>query len=139
MVLVLISTLITIVGFYILKVEYALSLGIICGLLDMLPLVGPSLIFVPWIVVTVIMGNLNYAIKVLILYIIVLSNRQILQAKIVGQNLGIDPLLTLLSIYLGVEAYGFLGLFVGPLVVVIVRALIHCGVIPPLERPKNKL
>lgn len=138
-VLVIISTLITIAGFYILKVEYALSLGIFCGLLDMLPLVGPSLIFIPWIGFTVILGNVNYAIKVLILYIIVLGNRQVLQAKIVGHNLGIDPLLSLVSIYLGLEIFGFLGLFVGPLVIVIVRSLIHSGLIPPITKPKDQL
>lgn len=131
-ILVTISTTITILGFYILKVDYALTLGLICGLLDILPLFGPSLIFIPWIIFSVIMGNISFATGLLILYVIIIGSRQIFQAKIIGQNLGIDPLLTLVSIYLGIEIFGFMGLFIGPLVVVIMRALIHSGIIPPL-------
>lgn len=133
-ILVIISTTITILGFYILKVDYALTLGLICGLLDILPLLGPSIIFIPWIIFSVIMGNINFALGLLLLYVIMIGSRQIFQAKIIGQNLGIDPLLTLISLYLGIEVFGFWGLFIGPLVVVIVRALFHSGILPPLYK-----
>lgn len=130
--LIFISTLVTIVGLYILGVDYALTLGIICGLLDLLPIIGPSIIFIPWIVFALVFGDIGLAIGLIIVYIIVIGSRQILQARVIGQNLGIEPLLTLISLYLGVEIFGVLGLFVGPLVVVIVRALMHSGIIPPL-------
>ncbi len=133
LILVAASTIITIVGFYVLKVEYALILGIICGVLDIMPLFGPSLIFIPWIIYSVIMRKLNYAIGLLMLYVIIIGSRQILQAKIIGQNLGIDPLLTLISIYLGVKLFSWKGLFIGPLVVVVVRAFIHSGILPPFK------
>lgn len=135
-ILVMISTTITIVGFYILKVDYALTLGLICGLLDILPLFGPSLIFLPWIIFSAVMGNISFAAGLLLLYVIMIGSRQIFQAKVIGQNLGIDPLLTLISIYLGIEIFGFIGLFIGPLVVVIMRALMHSGIIPPLYSKK---
>jgi len=138
-ILVLISTAITVAGFYILNVEYALTLGIICGFLDIMPLFGPSLIFIPWIIYLIIVGNLNLAVGLLVLYIIIIGSRQLLQAKIIGQNLGIDPLLTLISIYLGIKLFGWKGLFVGPLVVVIVRALLHSGIIPPLNKTTKKV
>jgi len=138
-ILVLISTAITVLGFYILRVDYALTLGIICGILDIMPLFGPSLIFIPWIAFLLTVGKINLAIGLLLLYIIILGSRQLLQAKIIGQNLGIDPLLTLLSIYLGINLFGWKGLFIGPLVVVIVRALIHSGIIPPLSKPTKKV
>jgi sporulation integral membrane protein YtvI len=138
-ILVFVSTIITVLGFYILRVDYALTLGIICGLLDIMPLFGPSLIFIPWIVYLIVIGNLNLAIGLLVLYIIIIGSRQVLQAKVIGQNLGIDPLLTLLSIYLGINLFGWKGLFIGPLVVVIVRALIHSGIIPPLNKPTKKV
>jgi len=134
-ILVMISTFITVTGFYILKIDYALTLGIICGLLDMLPLVGPSLIFIPWLIFLFIIGEIYAGFKLLTLYVIIIVSRQVFQAKIIGRNLGIDPLLTLISIYLGIELYGVLGLFIGPLVVVIVRALTHSGIIPPLNKP----
>lgn len=98
-----------------------------------------SLIFIPWIIYLIIAGNANLAIGLLVLYIIIIGSRQILQAKVIGQNLGIDPLLTLVSIYLGIKLFGWKGLFVGPLVVVVVRALIHSGIIPPLYKSTKKV
>lgn len=130
--MVLVSTIITIIGFYILRIDYALILGIICGVLDILPVVGPSIIFIPWLIACGILGKIDLAIGLLIHYIIIIGSRQFLQAKIIGRNLGIDPFLTLISIYLGVEIFGFSGLFIGPIVIVIIRALIHSGIIPPL-------
>ena len=134
LILVFFSTVITVTGFYILKVDYALTLGIICGLLDIMPLVGPSIIFIPWIIYSIIIGNTYFSIGLLILFVIILGSRQLLQAKVIGKNLGIDPLLTLVSIYLGITIFGWKGLFIGPLVIVIVRALTHSGIIPPLRK-----
>ena len=134
LILVFFSTVITVTGFYILKVDYALTLGIICGLLDVMPLVGPSIIFIPWIIYSIIIGNTYFSIGLLILFVIILGSRQLLQAKVIGKNLGIDPLLTLVSIYLGITIFGWKGLFIGPLVIVIVRALTHSGIIPPLRK-----
>lgn len=135
--LVTISTVITITGFYILRVNYALTLGLLCGLFDILPVFGPSIIFIPWIIFCLVTGDIGMAISLLVLYIIILGSRQLLQAKVIGQNLGIDPFLTLLSIYLGIQFFGFLGLFLGPLVVVVVRALLQSGLIPPLYNTKS--
>ena len=137
-ILVMISTIITIAGFYILKVDYALILGLICGLLDLVPIFGPSLIFIPWIIFSVIVNKIGFAVSLLILYIVVLGTRQVLQAKIIGQNLNVDPMLTLISIYFGIEFLGWIGLFIGPLVVVVVRALIHSGIIPPINKSAKK-
>ncbi|HHY03744.1 MAG TPA: sporulation integral membrane protein YtvI [Thermoanaerobacterales bacterium] len=136
-ILVLISMFITISGFYMLNVDYALILGLICGILDFLPVFGPSLIFIPWIIICFIIGNIKLALGLFALYLIILGSRQIFQAKLVGKNLGIDPLVALLSIYLGIQFFGFIGLFIGPLVVVVVRALMHTGIIPPLNK-KNR-
>lgn len=133
-ILVIISTAITIVGFYILKVDYALTLGLICGLLDILPLFGPSLIFIPWILYLIITGSVSFAVYILIIYLVVIGTRQILQAKVIGSNLGLDPTLALIAIYLGIKIFGFLGLFLGPLIAVIIRAAVHSGLVPPLSK-----
>jgi len=135
--LVFITTFITIVGFYLLKVRYALTIGIICGILDILPVFGPSLIFIPWIIFSMIMGNIYFALWLLVLYVITIVSRQVLQAKVIGANLGLHPILTLTSIYLGIKIFGFIGLFIGPLVVVIVKTLIQSGIIPPIFKSNS--
>lgn len=134
--LVLITTFITILGFYILKIKYSMTLGIICGILDIMPLFGPSLIFITMIIFSLIMGNIKFAMGLTLLYIITIVTRQVLQAKVIGDRLGIDPILTLTSIYLGIKVFGFMGLFIGPLVVVIIRTLIQSGIIPPISKVK---
>lgn len=126
-ILISISTIITIAGFYILNVDYALTLGIICGLLDILPIVGPSLIFIPWATVAFLLGNLKFSLSLIILHLVVSGMRQILQAKVIGTHLGLDPLLALISIYVGVRLFGFMGLFIGPMVAVIVKAIFQSG------------
>ncbi|KXG78120.1 hypothetical protein AN618_05120 [Fervidicola ferrireducens] len=126
-ILIFISTIITIAGFYILNVDYALTLGIICGLLDILPVIGPSLIFVPWAIVALLLGNLKFSLSLIILHLFVSGMRQILQAKVIGTHLGLDPLLALISIYVGVRLFGFMGLFIGPMVAVIVKAIFQSG------------
>lgn len=126
-ILILISTIITIAGLYILNVDYALTLGIICGLLDILPVIGPSLIFVPWAIVALLLGNLKFSLSLIILHLFVSGMRQILQAKVIGTHLGLDPLLALISIYVGVRLFGFMGLFIGPMVAVIVKAIFQSG------------
>ncbi|MCF6096728.1 sporulation integral membrane protein YtvI [Thermovorax subterraneus] len=126
-ILIFISTIITIVGFYILKVDYALTLGIICGLLDILPIIGPSLIFVPWAIAALLLGNLKFSLSLIILHLVVSGMRQILQAKVIGTHLGLNPLVALISIYVGVRLFGFMGLFIGPMVAVIVKAILQSG------------
>lgn len=126
-ILIFISTIMTIAGFYILKVDYALTLGLICGLLDVLPVLGPSLIFIPWALVALLLGNLKFSLSLIFLHLLVSGMRQILQAKVIGNNLGLDPLLALISIYVGAKLFGFTGLFIGPMVAVIVKALYQAG------------
>ncbi|MCG0275024.1 MAG: sporulation integral membrane protein YtvI [Thermosediminibacteraceae bacterium] len=128
-ILVLISTIVTIAGFYILNVNYALTLGIICGILDILPIIGPSLIFIPWAIVSFLLGNLKFSLSLLTLHLAVSGVRQILQAKVIGTHLGLDPLVALISIYVGIKIFGFLGLFIGPMVAVIVKAMLQSGFI----------
>jgi len=126
-VLILFSTIMTIAGFYMLKVDYALTLGLICGFLDVLPVLGPSLIFIPWALMALLLGKLKFALSLIFLHLFVSGTRQILQAKVIGTNLGLDPLLALVSIYVGVKLFGFLGLFIGPIVAVIVKALFQAA------------
>lgn len=129
MLLVLISTILTILGFYILRVEYALILGLFCGFLDIFPIVGPSLIFIPWILYELIAGNAGFGLMLLLLYIFLIGSRQMLQAKYFGESIGMHPIPTLISIYVGLKIFGISGVIIGPLVIVILRGVIKAGFI----------
>lgn len=123
------------VGLIILKVNYALSLGLLTGLLDLLPLVGPGLLLVPWSLWSLATGNLSLGCGLLVLYAIIVLVRQMLEPKIVADSLGLHPLAVLIGLYVGLQAGGIVGMFLGPLLLVLLQSLQRAGMIPRI--PKN--
>lgn len=113
----------TLIGFYVLGIEYSLLLACLVGLVDALPILGPGAVFVPWIIWELLIGNIRLAIGLFILYVLVSVVRQLLQPKIVGDSVGMHPLEALLALYGGLQAFGVLGLFLGPAVLVTIKAI----------------
>ena len=96
------------IGLSLLKVEYAIVLAILIGLLDFLPFFGTGTVFVPWCIYTVLTGNYMRALFLLIIYVTTQVVRQLIQPKLVGDEVGLKPLPTLLLIYVGYKLGGFL-------------------------------
>ncbi|GAA0354362.1 sporulation integral membrane protein YtvI [Bacillus horti] len=126
--LISITFVIVLIGFFILRVEYALTIALIIGLVDLLPYLGTGLIFVPWIIYLFITGEYGMVIGLSILYAIVLIQRQMMEPKILGTNVGLDPLLTLVALFVGFQLFGLIGLIIGPASMVILGALHRAGV-----------
>ncbi|MBZ4653549.1 MAG: Sporulation integral rane protein YtvI [Peptococcaceae bacterium] len=114
----------TIIGLYILGVDYALTLGIIVGLVDLLPVLGPGTVFIPWAVIHFVTGDLRFGVALLILYGILVGVRQLIEPKILAENIGLHPLATLLALYLGLKFLGVLGIIIGPFLVIVIKAMI---------------
>jgi len=130
--LISITGFIVIVGLLILRVNYAFTIGIVTGIVDLLPLLGTGSIFVPWIIYLFIKGNYGLVIGLSILYAVVVIQRQIMEPKIVADNIGLDPLITLMAIFVGLKLLGVLGLIIGPVTVVILNALINANIFQDL-------
>ncbi|WP_243291241.1 sporulation integral membrane protein YtvI [Bacillus sp. FJAT-47783] len=126
--LISITTVIVLIGLVILKVKYAMTIALIIGLVDLLPYLGTGLVFVPWIIYLTFSGNLPLAIGISILYVIVLLQRQFMEPKILSTNIGIDPFATLVALFVGFKLVGFLGLIIGPVVLVILKTLHTVGI-----------
>ncbi len=118
------------IGYSIIGVKYAFSFAIITAFVDMLPILGTGTILLPAGAVYLILGNVPRAIGFVVLYIVILIVRQFLEPKVMGQNLGLHPLVTLISIYVGMQIFGIPGLFLGPIIVAIVRALQKATILP---------
>lgn len=123
--LILLSTIEIIVGFTILKVPSAFLLGVICGILDLLPYVGTIIVFIPIIIYNIIMKNYFTVLGLVCLYILVQLVREILEAKFLSSKLEIHPLLIILSVYIGVKLFGFLGIIVGPMYGMLAKEIIY--------------
>lgn len=118
-----IMALICIVSLYILKYPYALLLALIIAFFDALPLFGSGFILWPWIAFSFLSKEYNMAIGLLITYAVIFITRQVIEPRILGKQIGIHPLITLMSIYVGLKLFGVFGLFVGPLSVILAKTI----------------
>lgn len=110
------------IGLSLLKVEYAIVLAILIGLLDFLPFFGTGTAFVPWCIYTVLTGNYMRALFLVIIYVTTQVVRQLIQPKLVGDEVGLKPLPTLLLIYVGYKLGGFLWMILAvPLGMIIIN------------------
>jgi sporulation integral membrane protein YtvI len=136
-ILISITAIITIICLQILGVQYVFTIGIIVGLLDILPVLGPGGLFIPWIIWEILIGNTGMGISLLVVYIVISVVRQILEPKIVGDSIGLHPLATLVSLYVGLQLGGFAGLVLGPVIVVIVIACFRAGLFKEITWRKD--
>jgi len=121
--LIVVTMLITTLGLFIIGNQYAFTIGILAGLFDLVPIVGPSIIFIPWGLVLLFTGGVASAIKIFIIYIVATVVRGIIEPKILAQNIGIHPLPTLISMYVGLTLFGALGLILGPAAIIIYESV----------------
>ena len=98
------------VGFLVLGVDYALLIALIIALLDFLPVLGTGTVLIPWAVIRVFSGEYAFAFGLLVIYVLTLVLRQVIQPKIVGDTMGLDPLMTLLFLFLGFKISGLAGM-----------------------------
>jgi sporulation integral membrane protein YtvI len=126
--LVSITTVIILIGLLILRVDYAITIALVTGIVDIIPYLGTGAVFVPWIIYEAIAGEMSTAIGLGVLYIVVLVQRQIMEPKILSSSIGLDPLATLIALFVGFKTIGFLGLIVGPVVLVIFNTLQRANV-----------
>lgn len=123
--IILVSTITIVIGFKILGVNNSLFLGIVCGILDILPYVGTIIVFIPIIIYNIIIKRYLIVVGFIALYLLVVINKEILEAKFLSSKLDIHPLVVMLSIYIGVKIFGFIGIIVGPIYCIIAKDIIY--------------
>lgn len=128
--LITLTLLLSIIGLNVIGAGYTFVAGLIIAILDIVPVLGPGLLFLPWAVVNFIIGNWGFGIGLLVVYAITSAVRQFLQAKVLGDRIGLHPLATLVAIYLGLKIFGALGIVFGPATVIILKALVRARLLP---------
>lgn len=118
-----IVSLVCMAGFWILKNPYFVIAGLAVGFLDALPLIGAGTILIPWAVLSWIQGEYMLGFGYLVLYLAAYVVRQVLEPRILGKQMGIHPAMMLAAVYGGFFLYGFPGFFLGPVTVLVVRAV----------------
>ncbi len=106
-------------GFWLLKVSHGPIWAILIALVDALPVLGTGTVLVPWSIVCFLQHNTMQALGLLGLYAVVMLLRSALEPKLVGKQLGLDPLVTLGAMYAGYRLWGIPGMLFAPLLAVI--------------------
>ena len=100
----------TIIVFIIFKVKYAVILSVLCGILDLLPILGIGAVYIPLVIMYGLYHNFYTCIGLLVCYVIVTIVRQVIEPKIVSSSLGIHPVAVLAALFIGLKANGASGM-----------------------------
>ena len=106
------------VGFFLLKIPYAPLWALAICLVDALPVLGTGTVLIPWSIVEFLQGNSPRALGLLGIYTVAALLRSIMEPKLIGKQLGLDPLLTLFCMYAGYHLFGLPGMLLSPLLAV---------------------
>lgn len=117
---------------------YIAIISIITAILDILPVLGTGTVMLPWAVYSLITGKIGLGIGLLIVYVVITVIRQIIEPKLVAMNLGLPPVVTLMGMYIGLQVFGVLGMFLVPLTIVMVKILNAEGLIQ-FWTPREKI
>ncbi len=113
--------------FLIFGFEPALPLAFLISIVDILPVLGVGTILIPWSLVSLLTGAPWRALILICMYIVITIVRQVLEPKVIGDHVGMMPILTLFCIWVGLKLFGFLGMFLIPITVVILKNLQENG------------
>lgn len=114
-------------GFLLLRIPYGPLWAALTALVDAFPILGTGTVLLPWALISLLQGSTARAIGLGGLYAAVTLTRSILEPKLVGKQLGLDPLLTLMALYTGYRIWGLMGMLLSPLLAVTVRNMLPQG------------
>lgn len=123
-----ISAVIVFVGLLILRVDHALSIALIIWIVDFLPYLGAIIVFLPWVIYSFSTGEIFLGTGLSILYGLIVLQRQLIKPKILSSSIGISPLLTLLTMYVGFKLIGVFGIVLGPLTFILMKIFHESGI-----------
>lgn len=107
--------------------SYVFVIAICIAVFDILPVAGSGGILIPWSLIALVSGNVGQCVGLLILYAVITVIRQYIEPKIVGDSLGVNPLVTLAGLYFGLKLFGFMGMFIVPICVMTLKAFNDAG------------
>jgi len=110
-------------------VKNSIAIAALISFIDILPILGTGTVLIPWAVISLVMGNWRLALCLFLAYIVITIIRNFLEPKLVSSQIGLHPVLTLMSMYLGLKLIGFAGMFLLPLGLIILIRLQADGTI----------
>lgn len=109
--------------------NYILAIALLTAIVDILPVLGTGTILIPWAVFSLFTDKVGFGIGLLVLYAAISVIRQIIEPKLVAGQLGLPPVVTIVGMYIGLQLFGFIGLFLVPLILIMLKLLNDQGLI----------
>ncbi len=120
----LVSMVIATTGLYLLGFNYILLGGVLVGVAELLPVLGPGTVLLPWAIFMLITGESTKCLGLIGIFVCITVVRQFVEPKVLGDGLGLHPLAAMAGSFIGLLVIGPFGLFVGPLVLSLVWMII---------------
>lgn len=127
--LIFVTFLILLVGFWWMGSKYALLLATAIALVDALPVLGTGIILFPWAALSLLIGQTERAISLVMLYGAVLLTHSLLEPRLLAGQADLPPITALLAMYLGFHLMGVGGMILFPVLLLLVKQLSDAGVI----------
>jgi len=109
--------------------EYLVGIAAVTALVDIMPVLGTSFVVVPWALYSFIMGRFGLGLGLMVMLTVIWVVRQIIEPKLIASNLGLPPVATLAGMYIGLQLFGFIGIFMVPLLLILLKLLNDEGVV----------
>ena len=114
-------------GFY--DGGYIFAIALITAIVDILPVLGTGTILIPWSLWSLFTGDIGFGIGLLVIYAIITVIRQVIEPKLVASQFGLPAFLTIMAMYVGTQLFGFIGLFLLPVTIMLLKVLNDEGII----------
>lgn len=108
---------------------YIFAIAFITAVVDIIPVLGTGTILIPWALWSLFAGDVGLGIGLLVVYAIISVIRQVIEPKLVASQLGLPPFVTIMAMYIGSQLFGFIGLFLLPITIMLLKVLNDEGVI----------
>lgn len=118
---------ILLVGFTMIRQPYGLLLALGLAVLDFIPILGAGTVMIPWAFIALFTGDFRTAVELMVIWGVIAVFRRVMEPKFVGDQTGLSPILSLVSIYVGMKLAGVLGMIFGPILLLVCLNLAKMG------------
>lgn len=108
---------------------YIFVIAGLTAIIDIVPVLGTGTVLWPWAIWEFILGNYKLGIAIIVMYIVITIIRQVIEPKLIAGQLGIPAFLELMAMYIGSQLFGFIGIFIMPVFIMIIKVLNDDGII----------
>lgn len=120
---------VSLVGLFIITPEVALIMSLIIWIIDLIPIIGSIVILGPWSLFLLLSGDISTGVQLAVLAVILLAIRRTVEPKVMGHHIGLSPLATLISMFIGLQIFGILGFIIGPIIIIAFNSAKEAGII----------